>query len=261
MKRPSTWVKNGSSIVMGLLFISGFISACSDKEQSWERIIEEGQLNIGLDPSFPPFEATDGTNVYGIDVDLANAITAELGLEPNFIHFGYDGLYDALMTNQVDVLISALVIFPERTKDFKYSESYFDAGQVLASVRSPHFESLDDLGDETIGVELGAEGHILALDWQRQRPSLTLAPYSSAEEALNSLITAEVDLTIVDKISALLYAASTEMDLELLEISSEPFAMAVREEDTLLLDKLNSALQQVEKSGQLEKIIDSWLNE
>jgi len=51
------------------------------------------------------------------------------------------------------------------------------------------------------------------------------------------------------------------MDLELLEISSEPFAMAVREEDTLLLDKLNSALQQVEKSGQLEKIIDSWLNE
>ena len=32
--------------------------------------------------------------------------------EAEFVYFGYDGLYDALATEQVDVLISALVIVP-----------------------------------------------------------------------------------------------------------------------------------------------------
>ena len=46
----------------------------------------------------------------GFDIDLASAIATDLGLTAEFVYFGYDGLYDALQTEQVDVLISALVI-------------------------------------------------------------------------------------------------------------------------------------------------------
>ena len=261
MRRPTTSNKSASLVLLCLVIISIVVSACSVEGNSWDRIVEEGQLKIGLDPSFPPFEATDGTTIYGIDVDLANALTEELGLEPTFIHFGYDGLYDALLSKKVDVVISALVIFPERTRDFKYSQSYFDAGQVLLNGDNTLFENLDDLDEQSIGVELGAEGHILALDWQKQKPSLTIATYNSAEEALDALNKSDVDFTIVDKLSALLYSDSTENSSAMFQVSSEPFAMAVREEDTILLEMLNSALGELQDSGQLATIIDTWLGQ
>ena len=261
MRRPITSITNVPLLLLCLVFVSNIVSACSAEEQSWDRIVEEGQLKIGLDPSFPPFEATDGTTIYGIDVDLANALSAELGLQPTFIHFGYDGLYDALLSKKVDVLISALVIFPERTKDFRYSDSYFDAGQVLLTAGNTLFENLNDLDDQTIAVELGAEGHILALDWQKQKPSLIIATYNSAEEALDALNKSDVDFTTVDKLSALLYFDSTENSPSMFQVSSEPFAMAVREDDLILLEMLNSTLGELQESGQLANIIDTWLGQ
>ncbi len=249
----------------GLLFTAMafvlLLTSCAQTEQSWDRIVDEGKLTIGLDPSFPPFEATDGTAVYGIDVDVANAIASELGLEADFIFFGYDGLYDALLSKQVDVLISALAIFPERTRDFSYSESYFDAGQVIVSPGDSHLEKIEDLKSQTIAVELGAEGHTLATNWQRQKPGLAINTYNSAEDALNALDAGKVDLALVDTIGALLYINNTGIRFNTFQVTNEPFAMVVRSDDTKLLMNLNLSLSHTKESGQLDIIIDNWLSQ
>ena len=77
-------------------------------------------MRVGIDPTYPPFALADDAGLRGIDVDFAQALAEELGLEAQFTYFGYDGLYDALTTGQVDVLISALVILPEKTKHIAY---------------------------------------------------------------------------------------------------------------------------------------------
>ena len=90
-------------------------SGCHSQNETWQRIAESGVLRVGLDPTYPPFEVADGSgNVSGLDVDLAHALAKELGLRVQLSHFGYDGLYAALATGQVDVLISAMVIVPDR---------------------------------------------------------------------------------------------------------------------------------------------------
>src|SRR5262245_44631595 len=82
-----------------------FLGGCQGREaQRWEQIQENGVLRVGLDPTYPPFETADDGELRGLDVDLARALAAELGLEVQFVYFGYDGLYDALLSNQVDVL-------------------------------------------------------------------------------------------------------------------------------------------------------------
>ncbi|MHC5804418.1 transporter substrate-binding domain-containing protein, partial [Streptococcus pyogenes] len=90
------------------------------------------------------------------DVDLARELAKTLGLEVQFSYFGYDGLYDALTTGQVDALISALVIMPERTKDIAYSSAYFDAGQFLVVSDMTGVNGMTDLSGHTLAVELGA---------------------------------------------------------------------------------------------------------
>lgn len=219
-------------------------------------------LRVGLDPTYPPFEVADGGgNVSGLDVDLAHALADELGLEVQFSHFGYDGLYDALATGQVDVLISAMVIVPGRTKDFAYSEPYFNAGEILiVPTEDVDISEMADLNGRSLAVELGAQGHVEATQWAKKLPDLTIVPFASPEEVLTAVADNQADAAIIDSISGRLFLRDHPELKRLPEpVTVEPFALVVRVEDELLLQKLDAALDELEQSDQLEAIVRQWL--
>jgi len=99
----------------------------------------------------------------GYDVDLARALAERWGCRAEFASVSFDGLYDALRTDKFDLLISALPYDRTLTRDVLYSQSYFNAGEVLVA-RSDDIalSTLADLGDDAISVELGSEAHQLA---------------------------------------------------------------------------------------------------
>ena len=124
------------------------------------------------------------------------------GWTAEFVYFGYDGLYDALATEQVDVLISALVIMPGRTRDFAYSEPYFNAGEILI-VPSEARTSLKpaDLTGRRLAVELGAQGHVEATQWAKRLSNLVIQPYNSVAEAIAAVAGGQADAALVDSVS------------------------------------------------------------
>lgn len=232
------------------------LSACNSND-TWQRIQETNTLRVGLDPTYPPFENADGGELQGIDVDLARAIGDQLALDVEFVYFGYDGLYDALATEQVDVLISALVIRSDQLKDFSYSEPYFNAGQLLVvHAGATDIRSIEDLEGQTIAVELGAQGHVTAIEWQRRLPELSVEPYQTPDEALEATAQGETAATLVDAISARLYLMRNDnLRLVAEPVTVEPFAMVVRKEDEQLLRELNTALETLEENGHLDQIV------
>lgn len=235
-------------------------AACRANAESWQRIQASGVLRVGLDPTYPPFETADGGELRGIDVDLARAIGDELDLEVEFVYFGYDGLYDALATEQVDVLISALAIRPEQRRDFAYSEPYFNAGQLLVTrAGDAEISGMQDLAGRTLAVELGAQGHVTATEWQRRLPDLTVEPHQTPQEALDA-VGHGAHAALVDAISAHLYLAA-HPTLQTLDppITIEPFALVVRIEDERLLQELNQTLQTLTQNGVLQTIITHHL--
>lgn len=248
-------------IFLLLLFL---FPGCREVDESWERVQESGILRVGLDPTYPPFEMADGIPLEGFDVDLARAVAADLGLTAEFVHFGYDGLYDALHTEQVDVLISGLVVFPERTRDFAYSDSYFNAGQLLIAPEAADLTSIESLANHTLAVELGAEGHVLATTWERQLPALTIMPYNSPDEALTAVTTGAADAVLIDSISGRLFlknkpTGELTTNFSLTAITEEPFAFVTRIDDRELLEKLNESLRRLKENGTLQTIDQRWL--
>lgn len=245
-------------VLVVLLLLAG----CRAGEDTWPQIESAGVLRVGLDPTFPPFAAADGAEAWGLDVDLARALAAELGLEAQFTYFGYDGLYDALTTGQVDVLVSALVVAPERTQDVAYTTAYFDAGQVLVVPAGSAAGGMADLDGRTLAVELGALGHVAARGWQERLPALTVATFGSADEALAAVAGSAADAALVDSVSARLYLRDhADSGLTRLDppVMSEPYAAAVRIGDRTLLGRLDDALATLERSGQLEDMTRRWL--
>lgn len=255
-----------SRTIISLLAISLIlITGCAENRDSWGRIQESGVLRVGIDPTFPPFALAEGDTVEGIDVDLARELAKTLGLEVQFSYFGYDGLYDALTTGQVDALISALVIMPERTKDIAYSSAYFDAGQFLVVSDMTGVNGMTDLSGHTLAVELGALGHVAAIDWEGRLVGLKVQPYGSVAEALAAVALGNADAALVDRVSGLLYLrdpANTTAGLIMLDqpVISEPYAIAVRIDDRILLKEMNTSLAQMRETGRLRTIIDRWLN-
>ncbi len=252
---------NKGIFILSLCLLAWFTLACRSGDDAWATVQQTGVLKVGLDPTYPPFEAADDTGVYGLDVDLINALAADLGLQTEFVWFGYDGLYDALTTKQVDVLISALVIAPERTQDFAYSAPYFNAGQILVvPANDTQITAMSDMNGRTLAVELGALGHVEATTWAKQLPGMQVVPYLTAAEALTAVASSTADAALVDGISGRLFLNNTPNLKPVAEpITVEPFALVVRIEDRRLLKELNGSLAHLEKSGKLDEIIDRWL--
>ena len=240
---------------VALIFTLLIVSIGCNSASTWQRIQEDGVLRIGIDPSYPPFENIEGHNLAGIDVDVANALAAELGLTAEFDLISYDGLYDALLTERVDVLLSALIIDERRTAEFAYSEPYFNAGQMLVVPQNSPIQQPTDLNE--VAVELGAEGHVLAT----QLEGVEIVLGDSAESALNLTVTQQTPATITDHVSARLFIAQHDaLKIAPIPLTVEPYALVVRIGDQKLLDQLNNALETLQNTNQLNTITSEWLD-
>lgn len=254
--------QSGRGLALCLLLLL-LLAGCGLRGDTWSRVQETAVLRVGLDPTYPPFEMADGVPLQGIDVDLMRAVAEDLGLTAEFVHFGYDGLYDALLTEQVDVLASALVIMPSRREDFAYSDPYFNAGQVLLTAAGDTaVTEMADLGDHALAVELGAGGHVVATEWERRLPGLAVVPHETPAAAITAVAQGDADAVLIDHISARLYLKEQPgAPLRLVEepVTVEPFALVVRQEDGRLLDALNQSLERLEENGRLQAILARWL--
>lgn len=261
--RPTVNPKNPGPywlLLLAALLLVLAVACDGSRGATWRRIQEEGVLRIGVDPTYPPFASLDGETLVGIDAELGRALAADLGLEAEFRTFGYDGLYDALGTEQVDLLISALAVRPEMTRDFAYSAPYFDAGQVLVAPEGSAVEGLEGMGGRTLAVELGAEGHVVATAWQRRLAGLEVAPYNTADEALGAVLAGEADAALVDAIGARLFLAANEgLALAGEPVAPEPFAIVFRIEDESLQEAVGASLERLRRRGELEAIVGRWM--
>lgn len=258
-----TGLRIGSLALLAFLMTLGLVACFSPYDPTWERVQETRVLRVGMDASFPPFEAiaADGSLV-GFDVDLAREISQRLGVEPRFIaNLPYDGLYDALTVGRVDVVISALVINSARTADFAYSSPYFDAGHVLVvREREQTIRSVGDLSNHSLAVVLGTPGDRDARERARRSRDLVVVQYRTPARALDALRTGETDGALVDHVSALqAIGAGSPLAIVGEPVVEVPYAVAMRDDSQRLLGAINSALKEMKDDGTLDKLVSEWL--
>jgi len=244
-------------VVLALLLLAG----CAAPADAWERVQQSGVLRVGMDASFLPFEFVDEEgSLVGFDVDLAREIAARLGVEAVFVaNLPYDGLYDALTAGQVDVVISALYLDPEREGAFAYSTPYFNAGQVLVVAEGTEgIVAVDDLAGRTVAVEFGSAGDVEA----RQLSGVTVLPCETAADALAQVAAGRADVALVDHLSALTGGAGAGGGLRIVgpPVTDEPYAAAVRRESRGLLRAINEALAQMAADGTLDCLEREWFS-
>jgi ABC-type amino acid transport substrate-binding protein len=230
------------------------------KDETWERIQSEGLMRIAMDASYPPFEYIDeGGNLVGYDVDLARELGERIGVEVEFVIISFDGLYDALRVERVDMILSALPFDLRLTEDVVYSHSYFNAGQMLVVHETEDgIASVDDLVGKRVGVEWGSMGDVEARQLLR-RMEFELFPYAAPQEALTALKEGEVDAGITDAVSTYQFSRD-EGGVKIVgpPVTDDPYVIATRLGSFVLQERLNEAILDLSASGFLDGLRIRW---
>lgn len=238
-----------------------FLPACrsKDEDHAWEQVQATGVVRVGMDAAYPPFEdVTDAGDIVGFDVDLAREIGRRLGVEVAFVNIPYDGLYDALVTGQVELLISALVAGWENEAKANFSVPYFNSGEHLVVLADSDLSAMDEMGGHILAVEYGSGGDVEARQWERRLANLTVNRYPDPGTALTAVLEGEADAALVDGISARLGAGQHPELTAKAQESDQLFAVAVGEDSLELLTQVNGALSAMLEDGTVGELINRW---
>ncbi|MCD4686425.1 MAG: ABC transporter substrate-binding protein [Anaerolineae bacterium] len=229
------------------------------KDVTWHRVQTNKDLYVGLDPNYPPFAEWTPEQIEGLEADIAREIGRRLGVETSILIMGYDGLYDALLTGEVDFLIAGLTVDPGQEEWVHYTRAYFDAGQVLVSRSEDAYQHIRDLDGKIIAVEIASAGHIAAQRWQRRLSALDVVPVMLPDDAMQAVQDGSVDAALVDTVSARLYL-NAHPDLVMADDTTVPerFRIALRQENFRLAEAVEDALDAMHADGTLDALIAKW---
>lgn len=219
---------------------------------------EKSPIYVGTNAEFPPFEYLDGDKIVGFDIDFINAIGKEMGRDIVVKDMSFDGLLPALQTKKVDVVIAGMTATEERQKTVNFSQPYYSANQVIILLEGDTtIKDFADLTGKKVAVMLGFTGDVVV----SEMPDVQVERFNAAYAGIMALQSGKVDAVVLDSETANNYVAKNA-GLKLAEGKgeAEDYAIAVRKEDTALLEEINAAMDKVKADGTFGKIIEKHFN-
>jgi polar amino acid transport system substrate-binding protein len=222
-------------------------------------------LRVGAAFPDPPFNGAKDAG--GLDISMMRAVGDVLGMVVEFIPYDgpdFNGIFDRLNAGDYDCVTAGTTVTPQRAQHASFCAPYLISGQSLAVdvTRHPDVMSIDDLAGLTIGVQQGNTSQPIAemLVAEDKADAVKVYDYGSIENAIIDLTTGGCDAFM--KLAPVLTELVRAVDgVEVVQrgISDERIATAVRRSDTELLQRINSAQDQLENDGRLPEFRLAWL--
>lgn len=256
-------------LVLGMVFA---LSACAKEvdntnttpDATEENAGEKQVLRIGVDDTYPPMEYRDENNeLVGFDIDFANALAEEMGMDVEFISIAWDGIFLGLGADKYDAIISSVSITEERLENYGFSKPYLSNGQVI--VVTPGNESIktpEDLAGKKVGVQIETTADIAA-EKQNSVTPFEISKYDTIMDTFADLKAGRLEAVVVDYAVALEYATASPEDYVITsaQLTNEPIAVCMNKEDTELVEKVNAAITALQESGKMKELSINWFKE
>ena len=217
-------------------------------------------IKAASDVGLPPFSMTGDDGKYqGIDIDIAAAMSKQMGAEIQVIDQPWSTTYPGLNAGKFDIVLSPATVSAERAKAMLFVQPYGDAIYGFLTRKNAPVTKIDDLRGKTIAVN---KGNLFDL-WLSQRQAeygWTINRFDKTSDAASAVASGQAD-------AAMMYVAAAgwmSRQVDGLMPSSyvidnhEVYAYAVRLQDKALRDRLDVALACLKQNGTLAAIFRKW---
>ncbi|MFO7649185.1 transporter substrate-binding domain-containing protein [Halomonas campaniensis] len=228
-------------------------------------------VRIGVDVPYEPMEyRTPEGELTGFDIDLGNALCAEIGVTCEWIEQEWDGIIPGLMSRNYDAIMSSMTINDERRQTVLFSDPYFTPPSAwFAPAESQLSEATrETLEGLTIGVQRGTLQDNYVTDMFGDVASVSR--YSTADDMVLDMQAERLDIVFLDypvgKATLLDserrdYQVVGEMITEPKEYFGDGFGIAFRQRDEALAERFNEALATLKADGTYDEIHERYFGE
>ena len=221
-----------------------------------EKIKEKGELVMLTNAAFPPFEYVDGSEITGVDVEIAQAIADELGVKLTVTNMDFDPIIDYIKTGKGDLGIAGITANEEREKAVDFSTSYITTTQYMILPTGVDGATFDPNG-KIIGVQQGTTGdNYYASDPEVMQPK-EVKRYKSAVDAAADMALGRVDCVIIDEMPAKAIVANNPGKMQAYDpgYDKESYSIAMMKGNDSLKQVVDSVLQKLADEGKIEEMI------
>jgi polar amino acid transport system substrate-binding protein len=251
-------VKKWMSAIMLLISIV-VLSACGGKAttDSGMKLVEKDKFVYAASGEFKPFSVVTGDDgtMTGFDIEVAEAVAKELGLEPVQKKFKFSGIVEGVNSGRFDAAVASHTITDERLEKVDFSTPYYYSGPQIFVRPDSSVETLTDLEGKEIAVSKGSTYADTAGEVTDNIPK-----YDSDVVALEALNKGKHDAVITDFITGK-EAIASGLEIEAKElIGRSEQAIAIGKDNDVLLEEVNKALEKLREDGTLKEISEKYFN-
>lgn len=224
----------------------------------------ERYIRVVGDKNYPPYEFMDESGNYvGFNIDIMNAISIEMESQMKIMPIEWEKALKMLETGEAD-LLQGVSYSENRSKLFDFSDEVVSNSQSIFIKRD----------NATIFVSSSLDGKRVSVQKddiskeiieRKGFENVVIEEFDTQEEAIESMISGEVDAFVGNRFTGLYYIQSKNKS-DKVKIADElektgSYSIAVKKGNTELLKEVNKALKNIKNNGTYEKISKKWLGE
>jgi polar amino acid transport system substrate-binding protein len=252
------------------------------KGSTLEDILQRGELRIGLEVGYMPFEMIDKRSglrqkeirhgglrrkgrqlsLMGFDIDIGIEMAKALGVKPVFVDTLWPGIIPALNLGRIDIIYGGMSVTEGRKKLLDFANPFMTVGQtvLLNAKHADTVQSYIDLNDPKFIVvsKPGTTGEEAV---QRLIPKATYESADTEIEGAMRVLKGTADAFVYDlPFNAVFNAMNPSNKMVFLDkpFTKEPIAWAIRKNDPDFLKFLNAFLLRMKADGRFDRIYHKW---
>lgn len=258
-------------VIIGLILMIGSdvgsskITAANDviENNRLQTIKEKGVLTFASANEIPFSHIDSKTNkISGIDVDIITEIAKRLGINKvEMKEVPFFNLIDRLITDDsIDLAANGIYITPERAEIVSFTKPLYKESEDVIVPKASKINFKSDLKNAVVGAEKGTKFADLTEDWKKNGLVKYVVLFKNIPEMLNDINNGKIDAGVGDSVAVDYFLLEDKkLFLRPLEDYTPELpgitAIAVKKNDTALLNALNEKINEMKADGTLYAII------
>ena len=259
---------NNKFTVLGvlLLFTVFIFYGCSNNKENTSSNFSYDKIVVGLDDTFAPMGFRDEQgNLTGVDVELANAVSEEMGIPFEFQPIDWSMKETELQNKSVDLLWNGYSINEQRKKIVNFSNPYLENKQVIITLADSDINSISDLSNKIVAVQdMSSAIDAIENNKEVKESFKELITFETNDQCLRDLEAGRSDAVVADEVLVKYYISQKDSKkYKILDenFGDEEYGIGVRKEDTELLNSLNNAMNVIKEKGITKQISEKWFGD
>ena len=237
-------------------------TAASAQAPDWKTI------RIAVEGAYPPFSeiGPDG-RIKGFDIDIANALCADLKAQCSFVQQAFDGMIPGLNARKFDAVIASMSITEERKRSVAFSDKYYATpARLVMKKGAPLAPTPEGMKGKRIGVQRSTTHDRFATDTFKDSE---IVRYTGQDQVFLDLQSGRLDAVLADQVAinvGLLQRPAGKDFAFAGPIYTDPkyfgpgAGVAMRKGDTQLQGKFNQAIKDIRANGTYQKIAKQYFD-